>query len=158
MLRRWFTIFTMLGLLASNVLTLTVESFQLAASAMLAAASIPTVAQKKAKAAAQKKLLLKSTGAKIKKRTIKSAAVNVGSMAGEALPFVGWAVIVGATGYELKLACENLLDLESLYDTFEIGADVERSAMEKICNPKLPESTAELTDWAKELIALDDEA
>ena len=79
-------------------------------------------------------------------------------MAGEALPFVGWAVIVGATGYELKLACENLLDLESLYDTFEIGRDEERSAMEKICDPTLPESTAELTDWARELTALDDEA
>ena len=54
MLRRWFSIFTIVGLLASNVLTLTVESFQLAASGLLAAASIPTVAQKKAKAAAQK--------------------------------------------------------------------------------------------------------
>jgi hypothetical protein len=157
MLRRWLSIFTILGLLASNVLTLTLESFQLAASGLLAAASIPTVHQKKAKAAAQKKILLKSAGAKIKKRTIKSAAVNVGSMAGEALPFVGWAVIVGATGYELKLACENLLDLESLYDTFEIGDDEERSAVEKICNPKLPENTAELTDWAKQLTALDDE-
>ena len=89
---------------------------------------------------------------------IKSAAVNVGSMAGEALPFVGWAVIVGATGYELKLACENLLDLESLYDTFGIGEDEDRSAVEKICRPELPENTAELVDWAKELTALGDEA
>jgi hypothetical protein len=157
MLRRWLSIFTIVGLLASNVLTLTVESFQLAASALLAAASIPTVQQKKAKAAAQRKILLKSTSAKIKKRTIKSAAVNVGSMAGEALPFVGWAVIVGATAYELKLACENLLDLESLHDTFDIGENKDRSATEKICNPALPDNTAELTEWAKELIAAEGE-
>ncbi|MEH6567873.1 MAG: hypothetical protein V7709_02275 [Halioglobus sp.] len=158
MLRRWFSILAILGLLASNVATLTLESFQLAASGLLAAASIPTVHQKKAKAAAQKKLLLKSAGANIKKRTIKSAAVNVGSMAGEALPFVGWAVIVGATGYELKLACENLLDLESLYDTFGIAEDEDRSAIEKICNPSLPESADELTDWAKQLTTVTDGA
>ena len=157
MLRRWFSILAILGLLASNVLTLTLESFQLAASGLLAAASIPTVHQKKAKAAAQKKMMLKSTGANIKKRTIKSAAVNVGSMAGEALPFVGWAVIVGATAYELKLACENLLDLESLYDIFGIGEDEDRSAVETICNPRLPENTDELTDWANELTSVKDE-
>ena len=158
MLRRWFSILAILGLLASNVLTLTLESFQLAASGLLAAASIPTVHQKKAKAAAQKKMLLKSAGANIKKRTIKSAAVNVGSMAGEALPFVGWAVIVGATAYELTLACENLLDLESLYDTFGISEDEDRSAVEKICNPRLPENADELSNWAKQLTAVKDEA
>lgn len=151
MLRRWFSILTIVGLLASNVLTLTVESFARAATGLLAAASIPTLAQKNAKAAAQKKIAVQQAGNKIKKRTIKSAAVNVGSMAGEALPFVGWAVIVGATAYELKLACENLLDLESVYDTFDIVGDEDRSGVERICDPSLPETTAELTAWAKQL-------
>lgn len=149
--KRTFTVLLILGLLATNVMSLTWGAFQVAASGLLSAASIPTLYDKKVKANRQKKLLVKQTGAKIRKRTLKSAAVNVGSMAGEAIPYVGLAVIVGATGYELKLACENLLDLETLYSDFGIDEDADRSAVEKVCAPELPEAAGDLSDWARDL-------
>lgn len=149
--KRTFTVFLMLGLLATNVMSLTWEAFQVAASGLLSAASIPTLYDRKVQADRQKKLLVKQAGANIRKRTLKSAAVNVGSMAGEAIPYAGLAVIVGATGYELKLACENLLDLEHLYSDLGIDDEADRSAVEKVCDPQLPEAAGDLSDWARDL-------
>ena len=154
--RRTLSVLLIIGLLASNILSLTWEAFQVTASGLLAAASIPTVYSKRAAAAQQKRLVVKKAGANIRKRTLRSAAVNVGSMAGEAVPYVGIAVIAGATIYELKLACDNLLDLESLYVDFDIEADADRSAVEKICDPDIPTSAAEITDWGRELVEFDD--
>ncbi|MFT7177438.1 MAG: hypothetical protein ACJAUG_003451 [Halioglobus sp.] len=76
-------------------------------------------------------------------------------MAGEALPFVGWAVIVGATGYELKLACDNLNDVETLQSDFGIVDEVdpsERNAINRICDPSIPSEISELSQWAREII------
>jgi len=143
-----------LTLLASNVLSLTSAAFQAGASGLLAAAGIATVHSRSAQAALNKKHLVKTAGSNIRKRTLRSAAVNVGSMAGEALPFVGWAVIVGATGYELKLACDNLVDIENLQLAFETEKPLdfrERSAMNRICDPSIPSEFKELSEWAREI-------
>ena len=78
-------------------------------------------------------------------------------MAGEAIPYVGIAVIVGATGYELKLACDNLLDLESLYDDFSIEREPERGMVEKICDPQLSAGASDITEWARDMLEYGDE-
>ena len=147
-LRRLFSTLMIIALLASNVLSLSWDAFQIAASGLLSAASIPTLHAKRTAAAQQKKLLVKKAGANIRKRTLRSAAVNVGSMAGEAVPYLGVAVILAATAYELKLACDNLLDLEGLYADFSIDGESDRGAVEKICDPNIPTSVEELTDWS----------
>jgi len=156
--RRLIAPLIIVSLLASNLLSLTSVAFQTAASGLLAAANIPTVHSRAAKAKLKNKQLIKKTGSNIRKRTLRSAAVNVGSMAGEALPFVGWAVILGATGYELKLACENLMDLESLQSSFGIGETLderERSAMSRICDPSIPSELDELANWATDITDYD---
>ncbi len=152
--RRLFAPLLIVSLLATNLLSLTSGAFQAAASGLLAAASIPTLHSRTAKANLKNKQLIKTAGSNIRKRTLRSAAVNVGSMAGEALPFVGWAVIIGATGYELKLACENLIDVETLQENFGISdtADPgERSAMRRVCDPSVPTELSEISDWARDI-------
>lgn len=159
-LRRLFAPLIIVSLLATNLLSLTSGAFQAAASGLLAAASIPTVHSRTAKANLKNKQLIRKAGSNIRKRTLRSAAVNVGSMAGEALPFVGWAVIVGATGYELKLACDNLMDVETLQSSFGIGQTLdqsERSAMSRICDPSIPSELSELSDWATDITEYDPE-
>lgn len=154
LLRRLFAPLIIVTLLASNLLSLTSSAFQAAASGLLAAASIPTVHSRAAKANLKNKQLIKTAGSNIRKRTLRSAAVNVGSMAGEALPFVGWAVIIGATGYELKLACDNLIEVETLQQDFGLmGAtdSGERSAMRRICDPSVPSELSELSEWARDI-------
>lgn len=155
LLRRLFAPLLIVTLLATNLLSLTSSAFQAAASGLLAAASIPNVHSRTAKANLKRKQLIRATGSNIRKRTLRSAAVNVGSMAGEALPFVGWAVIVGATGYELKLACDNLIDVEALQLDFGIIEDInltERNAINRICDPSVPSEISELSQWAQEII------
>lgn len=51
---------------------------------------------------------------KVGTRTRRAAAVNLGSLAGEAIPFYGIGIIIGATTYELRSACENMRDLHEL--------------------------------------------
>ncbi len=66
---------------------------------------------------------LRIAGENIRQRTVKSAAANIGSLPAEAVPYLGWAVVVGVTDYELMLACENLRELEALYDSLGVAME-----------------------------------
>ena len=59
------------------------------------------------------------TSERIATRATKTAARSVGSMAGEALPFVGVAVIVGATAFEIKDLCATIKDMNELKRAFD---------------------------------------
>lgn len=50
----------------------------------------------------------------VRGRTKKVAAANVASMAGEAIPFVGAAVIVASVTYELKNSCDTMKDIAEI--------------------------------------------
>jgi hypothetical protein len=47
-------------------------------------------------------------------RTRRSTLANVSSIPGESIPFYGIAIVVAATSYELKAACDNMNDLYDL--------------------------------------------
>lgn len=69
------------------------------------------------------------TSDRIASRVRTATARNTASMAGEALPFIGVAVIVGATAWEVHDACQMMKDLHELDVSFNpenavVGAEV----------------------------------
>lgn len=167
MFSRPLLILLCLVLLGGNIATLTWSTATAGLSALLSAAGVKTVYQdmqsrqqkqtrQLAAVQARESALrqrVQDTGKRIQKRTVKSAAANIGSLPAEAIPYLGWAVVVGVTGYELMLACDNLRDLQDLYREVEAGDVAAPEAMQAICNPGLksfseawaqvPESLAE---------------
>lgn len=57
---------------------------------------------------------IRQTMTSVGDRTRRTAIANLGSLAGEAVPFYGIAIIVGATGYELRSACQNMREIYDL--------------------------------------------
>ncbi|MGB5066923.1 MAG: hypothetical protein WBO29_06045 [Albidovulum sp.] len=65
--------------------------------------------------------VVEETTSIVKKRTAKVAAANIGSMAGESIPFWGIAVVVGATTYEVASACDTMKDMQNLTTALSPG-------------------------------------
>lgn len=82
------------------------------------------------------------TSDRMSRRVTAAAARNTASMAGEALPFVGVAVIVAATTWELHDACELMSDLHELDVAFNPDAAIDGA---EVCGTKVP-TAAEV--WA----------
>ena len=61
--------------------------------------------------AATQKRIVNTNLERIRTRTQRTAIANIASVGGEALPFVGIGIIVGATAYEVKMSCDNMHDL-----------------------------------------------
>ncbi|MEQ9465616.1 MAG: hypothetical protein RJQ10_18295 [Haliea sp.] len=164
-------------LLASNILILTWRPATAAVSEWLDEAGVGTVYVQMQQRQTEQGLELaaaearnnevsariQATGSAIRQRTVQSASATVGSLPAGAVPYLGWAVVVGVTGYELMLACENLRDLNALYSDFGIEADTSDESMAFICDPDLrsfaeayeripdalAEEYAEFQAWAK---------
>jgi hypothetical protein len=83
----------------------------------------------------------------ISNRARKSAAREMGSMAGEALPYLGTAVIVGVTAMELKELCDTIRDMNELKRAFNPELDPEEGAT-TVCSMEVPTSE-ELWESAK---------
>lgn len=77
------------------------------------------------------------TTKRISTRTAKGAARNVGSIAGEAIPVAGIAVVVGVTAWELKDACETMKDLRALELATNPNATEDPSVAE-VCGLEVP--------------------
>lgn len=71
------------------------------------------------------------------KRTTRSTLANVSSIPGESLPFFGIAIVLAATTYELKAACDNMVDLYDLQVALDpdTARSDDRSA---VCALKVP--------------------
>lgn len=80
----------------------------------------------------------------ISKRAQKSASREMGSMAGESLPWIGTAVIVGVTALELKDLCATITDMTHLKRAFDPSLQLDEDA-HTVCSTEVP-SRAEL--WA----------
>lgn len=138
-------------LLASNILILTWSTVTATVSKWLDEAGVSTVyvqmqqshrEQGRQLAAAQAHNnavgeRIRETGNAIRQRTVQSAAASVGSLPAGAVPYLGWAVVVGITGYELMLACENLRDLDTLYADFDMESGISDETRAFICDPDL---------------------
>lgn len=166
MFSRPLLILLCLILLGGNVATLTWSAATAGLSGVLGAAGINTVYQRmQSRQQAQARQLaaveareatlrktVQDTGKRIQKRTVRSAAANIGSLPAEAIPYLGWAVVVGVTGYELMLACDNLRDLQDLYREMDAGEIAAPEAMQAICEPGL-KSFSEAWDQVPESLA-----
>jgi len=151
LLRRGLVVVAFVALLASNILTLTWSTATAALSGLLGALGVSTVhsqletrnrAQARKLAAQNRRLALqqrqlRKVGGNIRARTVKSAAANIGSLPAEAVPLLCSSGVVWVTAYELKLACDNLHDLDSLYRDMGVEPEGDREVMDLICNPEL---------------------
>lgn len=87
------------------------------------------------------------TADSISRRAAKTSSRSIGSMAGEAIPYIGTAVIVGVTALELKDLCDTLKDMSELKRSFTPGAP-ESDDEATVCAMKVP-TAQELWEVAK---------
>ena len=83
------------------------------------------------------KVAVDETAEKIGKRSLKSATRNVSSMPGEAIPWLGTAVIVGVTALELYDLCETMKDMTELKRAFDPTFASSEEELE-VCALKVP--------------------
>jgi len=95
---------------------------------------------------------------RVKARTAKVASADMGATFGQSIPWIGIAVVVAATTYDLKTACDTMKDMHAL----EVAVHPEAasdSSVKEVCGLKVPSkeeiwakvkaSPGEAWDWAK---------
>ena len=88
-----------------------------------------------------------TTANRISRRAATTSTRELGSMAGEAIPYLGIAVVVGATALELKDLCDTLKDMSELQRAFDPNAGVS-DEQKTVCAQRVP-TRAELWEMAK---------
>jgi hypothetical protein len=154
-IKRLFLTASFLALIITNILTLTNAAFSAAVSGLMGTAmGIRTVssalqakiatqdrALKKHKATnLQRKAATRKFGKRLASRTKRVAAKSIAAIPAEAIPFVGVAVLIADTSYELYAACENLRDLDQLYADLEMNDEIPDDTAHTACNPELPDA------------------
>lgn len=79
-------------------------------------------------------------GTRLASRTRRVAAKSIAAIPAESIPFLGVAVLVADTGYELYAACETITDLDQLYDDLGMAGEVPDDVMHSVCDPELPDA------------------
>ncbi len=145
-----------LALIATNILTLTSTAFNAALSGLVGTAlGIRTVSSMmQSKIASQDKAIKKhqSTankrrvatrkfGTRLASRTKRVAAKSIAAIPAESIPFIGVAVLIADTGYELYEACETVRDLDELYSDIGMADEAPDDVMHSVCQPKLPDAS-----------------
>ncbi len=134
-----------LALITTNVLTLTNAAFNAAVSGLMSTAlGVQTVSDvlrskvdAKKKIIKNRKLATRKFGTKVTKRTKKLVATTLSEIPGQAIPLLGIPILLAATAYEIKLACENLDDLDQLYLDMGMADETPDDVMHSVCNPAL---------------------
>jgi hypothetical protein len=150
-----------LALITTNILTLTSTAFNAAVSGLMGTAlGIRTVSSMmQTKIASQDKALKKQAavqanrraatrrfGTRLTTRTKRVAAKSIAAIPAESIPFIGVAVLIADTTYELYAACETVRDLDQLYADLGMEGEVPEDAMHSVCDPELPCPTPGFTD------------
>lgn len=145
-----------LALIATNILTLTNTAFNAALSGLLGTAlGIRTVSSmmqskityqdktiKKHKVnAIKRKAATRTFGNRLTSRTKRVAAKSIAAIPAEAIPFIGVAVIIADTGYELYAACQTITDLDQLYSDLGMADEPPDDALHSVCAPELPDAS-----------------
>ncbi len=139
---------TILVLIATNVLTLTSTAFNAAISGLMGTTfGIQTVSDvlrnkvdAKNRAITNRKLATRKFGTKVTARTKKLVATTLAEIPGQAIPLLGIPILLAATAYEIKLACENLDDLDQLYLDMGMADETSNDVMHSVCHPTMPEA------------------
>ena len=146
---------SLLALIITNILTLTNTAFNAALSGLMGTAlGVRTVSSlmqskitsqdkaiKKHKAIAlNRTAATRKFGTRLASRTKRVATKSIAAIPAEAIPFIGVAVLIADTGYELYAACETITDLDQLYVDLGMGDEVPDDTMRSVCDPKLPDA------------------
>jgi hypothetical protein len=141
-----------LALITTNILTLTNTAFNAALSGLMSTAlGVRTVssmmqskiasqdkAVKKHKATTLKrKAATRKFGARLTSRTKRVAAKSIAAIPAESIPFIGVAVLIADTGYELYAACETVRDLDEFYVELGMADEVPDDVMHSACDAEL---------------------
>jgi len=142
-----------LVLITSNMLILTNTAFNAAVSGLMGTAlGVRTVSSalqskvnrqdkaiKKHKATAlSRKAATRKFGRRLASRTKRVAAKSIAAIPAESIPFIGVAVLIADTGYELYAACETVRDLDQLYSQLGMDEEAPENMMHSVCDPDLP--------------------
>lgn len=146
---------TLLGLIATNILTLTHTAFNSALSGLLGSylgvrtvastmqaklAAKDTAIRKQKTAAMRRKAATQKFGSRLTARTKRVAAKSIAAIPAESIPFLGVAVLIADTGYELYAACETVTDLDQLYADLGINQATPDDVLHSVCDPQLPDA------------------
>ncbi len=141
LIRRFATFFVVLALIASlgfNVAMFTISGVYAAAQGALSAVGIGTVVAREAgeKIARQNaaRKISRETAKKVTQRVQRGAVRNIGSVFGEAVPFLGVSVIAGALVWEVKDACDTAADMEGLEAALTTDGDPEAAREQAVMN------------------------
>ena len=144
---------TFLALITTNILTLTNTAFNAALSGLIGTAlGVRTVSsmmqtrlnrqdtaiKKLAAVQAKRKAATRKFGARLASRTKRVAAKRIAAIPAESIPFIGLAVLIADTGYELYAACEAVRDLDQLYSHMCMTDEIPDDVLRSVCNPTLP--------------------
>jgi hypothetical protein len=147
--KRLFLTASFLALITTNILTLTSTAFNAAVSGLMGTAlGIRTVSsmmqtkltsqdraiKKQAAVQANRKAATRKFGTRLSSRTKRVAAKSIAAIPAESIPFIGVAVLIADTGYELYAACETVRDLDELYADLGMADEVQGDAMHSVCD------------------------
>ena len=153
--KRLIITFGSLALIATNVLTLTSTAVNAALSGLVGTAlGIRTVSgtlqskianqdralKRQAALQAKRKAATSRFGTRLASRTRRVAAKSIAAIPAEAIPFIGVAVLIADTGYELFAACETMRDLDKLYAELGVPQQTPGDVLQATCNPQLPDA------------------
>ena len=62
-------------------------------------------------------------------------SLSIAAIPAESIPFIGVAVLIADTGYELYAACETVRDLDRLYTDLGMTDEAPDDAMRSVCDP-----------------------
>jgi hypothetical protein len=88
----------------------------------------------------KRKAATRKFGTRLATRTKRVAAKSIAAIPAESIPFIGVAVRIADTGYELYAACETVRDLDQLYADLGMADEVQEDAMHSVCDPELPDA------------------
>jgi len=74
---------------------------------------------------------------KIKVRTVNLATADLSATAAQALPWIGVAVVVAATGFDLKMSCDTMKDMRDIEVAVNPGA-ADDPDVDRVCGLKVP--------------------
>jgi hypothetical protein len=139
----------------TDILTLTHTAFNTALSGLMGTyLGVRTVASamqtklvsrnatiKKQKATSiKRKAATRRFGTRLASRTKRVAAKSIAAIPAESIPFLGVAVLLADTSYELYAACETVTDLDQLYIDLGIEGESTDDVLHSVCYPELPDA------------------
>jgi hypothetical protein len=74
-------------------------------------------------------------------KTLKTPfSLSIAAIPAESIPFIGVAVLIADTGYELYAACETVRELDQLYGKLGMAEEVPDDSVHSVCAPQLPKA------------------